>query len=102
MSQINLFNWFNAKPATEFGNLLAETFAKSVAAEAKLSEKKFSQKAESALRNMQRMVGQFKTTEKLNVYKKAQLGNSFKWRLKDLGYDDAYIDRLTEWLLERL
>ena len=102
MPQIGLFNWFNAKSAKEFGALLAETFARSVTAEADVSEKKFSQKAESALRNMQRMVDQFKTAEKLNVYKKAQLGNSFKWRLKDLGYDDAYIDRLTEWLLERL
>jgi hypothetical protein len=33
------------------------------------------------------------------MYKTAQMGNAFKWALKDAGYDDAYVDRLTEWLV---
>lgn len=102
MPQFRLLNWFNAKAEKEFGTLLAETFAKSVPPEANLPEKKFSQKAESGLRNMQRMVEEFKTQNRLNIYKKAQLGNTFKWSLKDAGFNDAYVNRLTEWLVERL
>lgn len=38
----------------------------------------------------------FMKDEKLGVYKKARLGNTFKWELKDLGYSDKFIDLATE------
>src|SRR3954468_17504100 len=33
---------------------------------------------------------------KLGVYKKAKLANVFRWKLKDLGYSTAFIDRATK------
>ena len=99
---MSLLDWFDAKPAKAFGSKLAETFALSMPLEANLPDRKFSHKAEAALKKMNRMVGEFKGANKLNVYKKAQLGNSFKWALKDARYEQVYIDRLTEWLVERL
>ena len=39
---------------------------------------------------------------KLNVYRKAKLGNVFKWRLKELGYSDAFIDNATKEIVNRL
>ena len=47
-------------------------------------------------------VERFKAENKLNTYKKAKLGNAFKWALKDAGYEAAYIEKISEWLMLRL
>jgi hypothetical protein len=44
----------------------------------------------------------FHETNKLGVYKKAKLGNVFKWKLKELGYSDAFAERATRELITRL
>jgi len=36
---------------------------------------------------------------KLGWYKKAKLGNEFKWELKEIGYDEKFIDVATEGLI---
>jgi len=36
------------------------------------------------------------------LYKKAQLGNLFKWRLLEAGVDSAYVDGLTDWIAPHL
>lgn len=33
---------------------------------------------------------------KLGVYKKARLANTFKWQLKELGYSDSFVEVATE------
>lgn len=97
-----LVDWFNPTTAKAFGVELADSFIEAVPIEAKLSAKKFEHRAEAVLKRMDRRIIEFKGKNKLNLYKKAQLGNAFKWRLKDATYDDSYIDVLTEWLMERL
>jgi hypothetical protein len=44
----------------------------------------------------------FHLDKKLNVYKKAKLGNVFKWRLKELGYSDEFAERATKEIITRL
>jgi hypothetical protein len=39
---------------------------------------------------------------KLGVYKKAKLGNVFRWKLKELGYSQAFVERATKELVTRL
>jgi hypothetical protein len=39
---------------------------------------------------------QFGQTHKLNIYKKAKLGNAFKWILLEKGYDAQFVDELTK------
>lgn len=39
---------------------------------------------------------------KLGVYKKAKLGNVFKWKLKELGYSDEFIENATKEIVTRL
>lgn len=39
---------------------------------------------------------------KLGVYKKAKLANVFQWKLKDLGYSPAFIERATKEIVTRL
>jgi len=38
----------------------------------------------------------------LGVYKKAKLGNVFRWRLEDLGYSREFAERATKDLITRL
>ncbi len=98
-----LLQWFDAREAKSFGATLAAFYAAQVPLEAKdLKDKKFVAKTQSALRQLAARTDEFKARERLNVYKKAQLGNAFKWALRDAGYAQAYIDELTEWLVARL
>jgi hypothetical protein len=38
----------------------------------------------------------------LGVYKKAKLGNVFKWKLKELGYSDTFAELATKDIVTRL
>ena len=39
---------------------------------------------------------------KLGVYKKAKLGNAFKWKLRELGYSAEFADNATQRIVTRL
>ena len=39
---------------------------------------------------------------KLGVYKKAKLGNVFRWKLTELGYSSKFVERATKELVTRL
>ncbi len=39
---------------------------------------------------------------KLGVYKKAKLGNVFKWKLRDLGFSEDFAERATKEIITRL
>ena len=39
---------------------------------------------------------------KLGLYKKAKLGNVFKWKLKELGYSADFAERATKEIITRL
>src|SRR6478736_749888 len=41
----------------------------------------------------------FQREEKLGIYGKARLGNTFKWELKRLGYPDDFVDLTTRSLI---
>jgi hypothetical protein len=40
-------------------------------------------------------VQMFRSRNKANFYKKARFGNAFKWKLREAGYDTAFVDELT-------
>jgi hypothetical protein len=44
----------------------------------------------------------YQVEHKLGIYKKAKLGNVFKWKLKDLGYSDEFAERATKEIVTRL
>ena len=41
----------------------------------------------------------FNRENKLGWYKKAKLGNEFRWELKEMGYDEKFIEMTTEGLI---
>lgn len=44
----------------------------------------------------------FHDQNKLGVYRKAKLGNVFKWKLKELGYSDEFAERATKEIITKL
>lgn len=96
-----IFSWLTTKDEKAFGESLAVFFAERIPAGSDFKAKKFAARAQQVLSSMGLQVDQFKQNHKLNVLKKAQLGNAFKWKLRDAGYEQAYVDELTEWLMLR-
>lgn len=41
----------------------------------------------------------FRSEHRLGVYGKAKLGNTFKWELKEMGYNEKFVDLATEGLI---
>lgn len=86
-------NWFDAREAKDAGIKLAEFFAERFPN---------NQSTSKQARNLQYMLTralQIKQELNLNVYKKAQLCNSFKWKLLEYGYDDDLVNELTREIL---
>jgi hypothetical protein len=96
-----MLKWLDAKEEQGFGRLLARFYIERVPFESPFSKKKFAAKTQDTLKKMDLQIQQFKSGRALNVYKKAKLGNAFKWALRDAGYDSEYVDELTEWLMLR-
>lgn len=97
-----MLQWFNAAKAQDFGRELARFYSDRVPFDPPFSAKQFASKTQETLKKLEHQIRQFKDKESLNVYKKAKLGNAFKWSLRDGGYDNTYVDELTEWLMLRL
>lgn len=94
-----LIAWFDARKPKEFGTSLAKIFIEKIPAEKQLNEKVFAAKAKKALEQATIQTVAFKRENNLNIYKKAQMGNAFKWALKEADFDAEYIDKLTKWLM---
>lgn len=96
------FDWFNAAEAKQFGTALGKFYAGKLPLDADKTDKKFENKKEFVTKKMAEQVGEFKLEHQLNLYKKAQLGNAFKWTLKEAGYADEEINQLTGSLMRQL
>lgn len=44
----------------------------------------------------------YRQEHKLGIYRKAKLGNVFRWKLKELGYSDQFVERATKEIVTRL
>lgn len=94
-----VLDWFDASKAKEFGLHLAQFYIDRVPLDSTMTEKSFAKKTQEALDKMIVQINVFKLQHKLNLYKKAQLGNAFKWRLKEAGFPPTHIDKMTKWLI---
>ena len=91
-----IFQWFDTEEIDEFARSIAAELVKR-APPAGLEAQ--DEKASKRLRNMHQAVfsraQQFARTHKLNIYKKARLGNQFRWALKEAGYPKAFVETWT-------
>jgi hypothetical protein len=44
----------------------------------------------------------YQQEHKLGIYRKAKLGNTFKWKLRDLGYSADFCEQATKEIVTRL
>jgi hypothetical protein len=97
-----IFSWFDAREANAFGASLATLLIERTPVEGTVGKRLLTKKHEAMLHQLEQHVSRFKRDHKLNTYTKAQLGNKFKWTLKDKGYDAGYVDQVTNWLMFQL
>jgi tetratricopeptide (TPR) repeat protein len=98
-----IFQWFDAREASAVGVVLADHFLPEQSSSAA------GRKKAGAARNWREDVPRFRQhitrkagALKLNLFKRAKLLNSFKWRLLELGFDQKAADELTQVLLMQL
>ena len=96
-----LFGSVSSKQVDEFAKMLAQELGKRYPpALDKGNERRISQKRLSTLlqETFDRAVD-FKQQHKLGVYKKARLGNTFRWELQEMGYSEKFVEVATEGLV---
>ncbi|MFZ2333459.1 MAG: hypothetical protein WAW35_00960 [Sideroxyarcus sp.] len=89
------FNWFDAQEAKEFGVVLARFHIENIPLDKTMPPTK----QQELLNKLFQQMVKFKLDHKLNIYKRAQLGNVFKWELMEAGYDREYVDQITKQLM---
>ncbi|WP_198420383.1 hypothetical protein [Sulfurimicrobium lacus] len=95
-----VLSWFNASGAKEFGASLARFYIERIPpGDAGGKNKPTAKKQQEVVNKMFQQMARFKLEHKLNIYKKAQMGNAFKWALKDAGYADEFVDHFTKELM---
>ena len=100
-----LFKWFDAREATATGTALADDFYLQSASKlprARAGEAGQAPELQKFLQRFQQRVDQAARPLKLNVFKRAKLANSFKWRLLEKGVDQEVVDELTQALVMQL
>jgi hypothetical protein len=96
-----LFGSVSAKQVDEFSRSLAQELTKRYppaldqGSQHKLSQKRLTTILEDAFSK----AADFKAQHKLGVYKKARLGNTFRWELKERGYSAKFVEIATEGLV---
>lgn len=96
-----IFKLFSAGKVDEFAKNLAQDVSKRYPpAIANNPEQMVSQKRlTSILEEAFNRAHQFNKENHLGMFRKAKLGNTFKWELKELGYDEKFVDMATEGLI---
>ncbi len=98
---MGLFSLFSNREIDEMARSLVQELARRYPPSldkpgaAKLSASRISR----ILEDIYARATRFREEKRLGLYKKARLGNTFKWELKELGYSDAFIDMATEGLI---
>lgn len=98
---MGLFGSASGKDVDTFAKALAQEVAKRYPpALDKGSERKISQKRlTTILEDTFNRAAEFRKQNKLGVYKKARLGNTFRWELQDMGYSEKFVEVATEGLV---
>lgn len=98
-----LFNWFDAKEAERFGVELGKFYLEqSISTAAKKDNTKAINKRKRTLDQIAQRLSEFKSREKLNIYKKGKLSKAFGGILSDAALDSVQMDEIMRWLLMRL
>jgi len=101
---MGIFGTVSSKEIDEFARALVGEIAKyyppspDAGAQRKVAQRKVASVLEGALKK----AVDFKNQHKLGIYKKARLGNTLRWELKERGYGEEFTDALVRDLVVRL
>ena len=95
------FGWFDAREAKAFGASLARFYMERMPLEPASVQRRRGGNRTDVLDKMALQIAQFRQAHRMNIYKKAQWGNAFRWTLVEAGYEGAEADELTNFLLLR-
>jgi hypothetical protein len=86
------FSWFDTKEIDEFASSIAAELVKRVPPGAlQEQDEKAAKRLKSTHQAVFSRAEQFAREHTLNVYKKARLGNQFRWELKEAGYPAGFV-----------
>lgn len=98
---MGIFDRFSNKDVDQFAKSLATEISKRYPPSLEQAkEKKISQNR--IARVLEEVYGKaiaFRDDKHLGVYRKARLGNTFRWELTELGYSKPFVDMATEGLV---
>ncbi len=94
--------WFDASEAEKFGVSLAKYFIDRIPPETSGGKGRSLEKRLAAVDKMYMQIDAFRRENRLNFYKKAKLGNAFRWQLVSAGYDKDFVDQVTKGVLLKL
>ncbi|WP_423038574.1 hypothetical protein [Undibacterium sp. Di26W] len=97
-----MISWFSAKDAKDFGMQLAEYVVAEMPTEVAAKKDKTLKKRIKILQQLEQKIHNFKLENSLNIYKKAQFGNIFKWHLLEQGYDKEVVEELTNIVMKEI
>lgn len=100
---MSILRMFDTKELEEFaGGLAADLGRRFPPASEKRTDTGAEHQIKVILEGLAVRAVRYHEEHKLGVYKKAKLGNVFKWKLKELGYSDQFAERATKELVTRL
>jgi hypothetical protein len=97
-----MFDWFRSKDVENFATELVDEFSRRSPPEALKDGTQQAKALAASIDQLCNRAGEFQKERKLGVYGKAKFGTTVKYRMKDLGYADEFIDELTRSLLIRI
>ncbi len=95
-------SWLNARDATDLGRSLADHLVPRNAPVSAAQGRKPKPSDQKAMETFLQRVDREVRPLQLNLYKRAKLANSFKWRLLENRLEQSKADKLTQMLLLRL
>ncbi|MFN2646600.1 MAG: hypothetical protein ABR570_16560 [Burkholderiales bacterium] len=98
-----MLGWFSTKEVDRFAQaLVAEVKRRTPVSSAGTLDKKSLERMSRMTDVLSNQVRAFANSQRLNVYKRARLGNQVKWALKDAGYPESFVEAFTSELVTLL
>jgi len=97
-----MFKLFRSKEAENFAIELVQEFSKRFSPEAPAKGEQRTAAFARAVDDLCNRAADFQRAKRLGVYGKAKFGTAFKYRLKELGYEEDLVDELVRTLLIRM
>ena len=98
-----IFGLFNTRELEAFATGLAEDLGRRFppASEAR-TDPGATHQIKVILEGLSARAVRYREEHKLGIYRKAKLGNVFRWKLKELGYSEAFVERATKEIVTRI